>query len=133
MTVQSARGIIGTMPSAPPRPCPRCRRLVAGPCPTCARLADRARGSATARGYTAHWAAYSRAWLAAHPWCGTRADGQQYAEHSRCTQRGEWVRATVTDHILPLRAGGALLDARNHQSLCTSCNAAKDAARGPRV
>jgi 5-methylcytosine-specific restriction endonuclease McrA len=105
---------------------------VLGLCTHCLKSREAARGNAGARGYSSHWAAYSRAWLAAHPWCGTRADGRQSAEHSACTRRGERVRATVTDHIVPLRAGGSLLDASNHQSLCASCNVTKDATRGAR-
>jgi 5-methylcytosine-specific restriction endonuclease McrA len=46
-------------------------------------------------------------------------------EHSRCAQRGERVRAQFTDHIVPLRDGGARLDPCNHQSLCFRCNTAK--------
>jgi 5-methylcytosine-specific restriction endonuclease McrA len=59
-----------------------------------------------------------------------RRDGTLSAVHSRCVQRGWRVRATVTDHIVSLRDGGARLDPANHQSLCRSCNAAK--AGGPR-
>ena len=91
------------------------------------------RPSATARGYDTAWADYSRQWLQRYPWCGQRLDGQLHAEHSRCVQRGQRTRATVTDHIVALRQGGARLDPSNHQSLCHGCNAAKDAARGPRV
>jgi 5-methylcytosine-specific restriction endonuclease McrA len=43
------------------------------------------------------------------------------------------VAADVTDHIRSLRDGGARFDPMNHQSLCRSCNTAKDAARGPRL
>jgi 5-methylcytosine-specific restriction endonuclease McrA len=121
------------MPTAPPRPCPKCHRLISGRCPTCTRARDISRGSASARGYGTTWAAYSRAWLASYPYCGQRIGGVYSPEHSRCTQRGEHVRATVTDHIRSLRNGGALFDGANHQSLCASCNAAKDAQRGPRT
>lgn len=116
------------MPWAPPRTC-RCGRIGRGRCPRC----DRARGTATERGYDAEWAAYSRDWLARFPWCGQRADGRLHPENSRCVQRGARVRAQVTDHIVALRFGGARLDPTNHQSLCRGCNAAKDAARGPRL
>jgi len=61
-----------------------------------------------------------------------RQDGAFHAVHSRCTQRGERVRATVTDHIVSLRDGGARMDPANHQSLCRSCNAAKATPGGPR-
>ena len=64
-------------------------------------------------------------WLRQFPWCGQRMDGRLYAEHSRCVQAGLRVRAECTDHIVPLREGGARLDPRNHQSLCLACNTAK--------
>jgi 5-methylcytosine-specific restriction protein A len=119
----------GAVSLAPLRPCshPHCGALTrGGKCATHRRLADEARGSALARGYTPEWAAYSRAWLARFPFCGMRRDGLFHSEHSLCTARGERVRAAVTDHITPLREGGALLDPANHQSLCTSCNVRKE-------
>jgi 5-methylcytosine-specific restriction endonuclease McrA len=125
------------MPNAPAHPCPRphCGRLTRnrGACARCAKRADLSRGTAEARGYDAEWALVSRRWLARFPWCGQRADGRLHVEHSRCAQRGERVRARVTDHIVRLRDGGARLDPRNFQSLCVGCNAAKDARRGPRL
>jgi 5-methylcytosine-specific restriction endonuclease McrA len=48
-----------------------------------------------------------------------------HAEHSACVQRGERTRATVTDHIVAIKAGGARLEPRNHQSLCGACNRRK--------
>ena len=107
-----------------PRLC-RCGRLYRGRCPTCTLKRDRARGTASARGYDATWAAYAADWLRHFPWCGQRVDGQLHAEHSRCVQQGERVRAGVVDHIRALRDGGARLDPLNHQSLCVSCNVRK--------
>lgn len=113
------------MTIAPPRLCGKCLRKITGPCPTCARKRDQARGTAHARGYTAEWADYSRRWLARYPWCGQRADGLRHAEHSRCTRDLHQVRATVTDHIVAIKHGGARMDPRNHQSLCGPCNRRK--------
>ena len=113
------------MPDAPPRACGRCGRLITDRCPSCTQAYDQTRGSAQRRHYTAHWAEYSRHWLAHFPWCGQRQDGQLYAEHSRCVQEGRHVRARVTDHIRPLRQGGSLFDPANHQSLCVRCNTRK--------
>lgn len=112
------------------RACPRGHGIFRGSCPVCRAEADRQRGSARRRGYVPAWDAYSKTWLARYPWCGQRDGGIFSAEHSRCTQRGERVRATVTDHIVPLAEGGALMDPTNHQSLCTGCNAAKSVPRG---
>ena len=117
------------MADLPLRPCPKphCGRLirVGKACPYCTRIAERGRGSARARGYDAEWDAYSKAWLAQFPFCGQRQDGALHAEHSRCVQNGQRRRATVTDHIVPIRAGGARLDPANHQSLCVRCNTLK--------
>lgn len=119
------------MPTAPPRTC-RCGRLVPGgqSCPHCTRVRDKARGTAHHRGYGGAWPEYSKQWLARFPWCGLRVDGQFHAEHSRCVQRGERTRATLTDHIVAIADGGARLDPANHQSLCTSCNVAKSRSAG---
>jgi len=114
--------------AAPLQPCPypHCGQLTrGGPCPRHRRARDRARASARERGYDAAWEALARDWLARFPWCGQRLDGQLHAEHSRCVQRGERVRAAVADHIRSLRDGGARLDRANLQSLCTSCNVRK--------
>jgi 5-methylcytosine-specific restriction enzyme A len=110
------------MAMAPPRPCTRCGRLVRDGSGRCA---HHQRPSAFKRGYRTGWAEYARAWLARFPWCGQRADGRFYSDHSACTRRGQRVRARVVDHIRSLASGGALLDATNHQSLCFSCNARK--------
>lgn len=76
--------------------------------------ADRVRGTAAARGYTAAWARESKAFLAAHPWC------------ARCAQRGARVPATVTDHIVPHKGDPRRFWNRsNWQPLCGRCNRAK--------
>lgn len=113
------------MGTAPPHPCARCGAYISGRCPRCARKQDRARGTAHARGYTAEWAEFSRAWLQRHPWCGERADGRLYAEHSWCVRAERRTRATVTDHIRALKDGGAHMVDSNHQSLCADCNRRK--------
>jgi 5-methylcytosine-specific restriction protein A len=108
---------------------PRCPSFAThgAKCEACALKADRARGTAAARGYDAAWATYSHGWLALHRWCGERQDFRLHVEHSRCAQLGQQVRAVVTDHITALRAGGARLDPANHQSLCRACHAWKTA------
>ncbi len=111
------------MALAPLRPCtaPRCPRFASsgGRCP------DHQRPSARARGYSSAWTVYARAWLDRFPWCGQRADGQLHATHSACARRGAHVRAHVVDHIVSIASGGDVFDARNHQSLCRSCNVVK--------
>lgn len=116
------------MPNAPPRACV-CGRLLrhGSRCAVCTTARDQARGSAVARGYDQAWARFSAAWLREFPWCGQRQDGQLHADHSRCVQAGRRTGATCTDHIVRLRDGGSHRDRANSQSLCTSCNVAKDA------
>lgn len=111
------------MALAPPRPCsghPKCPRLVVGggPCP------DHQRASSYDR-YGPGWTVYAKQWLVRFPWCGQRMDGQLHAEHSACVRRGARVQARVVDHIRSVASGGAVLDPRNHQSLCRSCNVVK--------
>ena len=116
------------------RPCPRphCGRLITNGAKYCARhlaeyeqAKDARRLSAGDRGYSWQWALYSRQWLKRFPYCGQRRDGLFYAAHSLCAEQGIRTRATITDHIRPLRDGGDLLDPDNHQSLCTRCNTRK--------
>jgi 5-methylcytosine-specific restriction protein A len=111
------------MGELPLRPCPA---------PHCGRLLREGeaclvhrRKSPRVRGYDAEWDRYSRAWLKRFPFCGQRQDGELHAEHSRCAQAGRQVRATITDHIVPIREGGPRLDPANHQSLCVRCNTLK--------
>jgi 5-methylcytosine-specific restriction protein A len=111
------------MPTAPPRPCSYgpCGRLVPGG----GRCQAHKRPSAAARGYTAGWARYARAWLRQFPLCGTRQDGRRYPVHSQCVRRGLDTPARVVDHIRSIAAGGDVFDPSNHQSLCVACNTRK--------
>lgn len=122
------------MPVAPLRPCaePNCGALVQkGRCQVHTKVKDRARGTAQERGYTYQWSLFSKRWLEQHPLCGERMDGVLYAEHSRCWQAGRYTATDlVTDHIKPLADGGAHFDERNCQTLCRSCNSAKDNGHG---
>ncbi len=107
------------MAHAPPHGCaqPRCPRLI----PHGQQCPDHPRR----QGYTWEWKTYAKAWLRRFPTCGMRQDGQLHATHSACVRRGEQAPAHVVDHIVSLVAGGALMDPRNHQSLCRSCNRRK--------
>jgi 5-methylcytosine-specific restriction protein A len=108
-------------------PYPHCGHLIATGkyCPAHARVMDERRGLAAARGYDEAWAKYARRWLRRFPICGQRLDGRIYTEHSACARTGQRVPATVVDHILSLRNGGAKFDPLNHQSLCNACNVRK--------
>lgn len=85
-------------------------------CPAHAKQYERLRGTATARGYGAGWRRTRAEYLATHPICV-----DPFGQHK---QRGERVAATVVDHMVPKRRGGA--DAwGNYQSLCVSCHTEK--------
>jgi 5-methylcytosine-specific restriction protein A len=45
----------------------------------------------------------------------------------KCLERDIVVDARITDHIVPLKEGGALLDWNNLQSLCMTCHNQKTA------
>ncbi len=117
------------MPHMPARRCSTCRQLVTGRrCQTCTRQADARRGSAHDRGYTARWTRFSKLWRQRFPLCGMRADGQRYAEHSRCVQAGLTRRAECVDHIDGhSRADDreTFYDSSRLQSLCLDCNRVK--------
>ena len=100
------------MPHAPLRPClhPGCGALVQrGYCPAHKRRDTRP--SAWRQGYDKDWTQLRNAYLMAHPIC--QLCGQAVARE--------------VDHIVPIRRGGARLDARNLQSACLSCHRSKTA------
>lgn len=49
-----------------------------------------------------------------------------------CLRQGKITPATLVDHIVPIRQGGARLDFRNLQSLCQPCHSAKSIKEGSR-
>ena len=74
-----------------------------GRCSACRTRAEQQRGTATARGYASpRWRAFRTWWLAEHPLCGTRADGQRHPEHSECAAARRPVFGNHVDHIVPV-------------------------------
>lgn len=71
------------------------------------------RGTAASRGYDARHRRWRTLILARDPLC------------KRCLTHVRTTPATVADHILPLRYGGARFDPANGQGLCGPCNTAK--------
>lgn len=101
------------MPKGPLVACPRCHALhESGKCPTlAARRAtyDQARGSASSRGYDAHWNIMRAAFLKGQP---------------RCAEPGCGERATEVDHI----DGNARNNSfRNLRPFCKSHHSARTA------
>ena len=69
------------------------------------------RNSSSARGYNSRWQKARSTYLRDHPLC---------VDHLR---RGEYVPATIVDHITPHRGDQSLFwDKTNWQSLCANCH-----------
>ena len=114
------------MPRRAPTPCrhPGCAALLEGPghCdrhrPAVHRnYAERRHRFDAEVGFyqSAAWRACRAAFLQAHPLC------------CRCDAHGLLVVATVVDHVVPIKDGGARFDWNNLQSLCVSCHNRKTA------
>ncbi|WP_366146335.1 HNH endonuclease signature motif containing protein [Limnohabitans sp.] len=65
---------------------------------------------------SANWRRLRASFLRLHPLCRV------------CAARELTVAATVVDHVLPIKDGGARLDAANLQALCVPCHNRKTAA-----
>ena len=103
-----------------PCPAPSCNLLTAdGRCAghrrADAQATDRARGSASSRGYGAQHRKRRALVLGAEPLCAA------------CLSLGRVTPATVDDHIVPIKQGGSIDDLSNHQSLCEPCHNVKRA------
>jgi 5-methylcytosine-specific restriction protein A len=97
--------------------CPRCRAAHDGRCPVAkkqsARQCDERRGSFRERGYTTAWDKFRKLVLQREPFCRS------------CMTTNRLKPAYLVDHIIPLRAGGALLSFDNTQPLCSQCHSVK--------
>src|SRR3990167_2691210 len=112
--------------------CPS-RAVIRGWCEACARQQNHGkltRPSASARGYTFEWRAYSLAWLVRFPLCGMQGDGSRSPENSRCTARGQDTPAVCVNHKVSPKQGGAFWAPDNHESLCKGCNTRHARANG---
>ena len=69
---------------------------------------------------TPRWRAVRKKKLTSSPFC------------EECVKNGTIVKATLVDHILPIKQGGAPLDITNLQSLCWSCHSRKSIQEGSR-
>lgn len=104
------------MPYRPKTPChhPGCPELVEPGRLFCEKhlpLHPEATRPAAKRGYNRRWQKARKSYLEAHPLC------------VQCAKQGEYVRATVVDHIVPHRGDQKLFwDQNNWQSLCKSCH-----------
>lgn len=117
------------MPRKPKRPCsyPGCPKLVDGQyCVEHKRLTDKqynqyGRDNFTKSFYkTPEWLYAKRQQLNAHPFC------------EECLKAGKRTKATMVDHIVPIKQGGDRFATSNLQSLCWSCHSRKSVAEGSR-
>lgn len=69
---------------------------------------------------SAEWKALRKRKLQLNPLC------------EECCRQGKLTKATMVDHIVPVKQGGAALDIDNLQSLCWSCHSRKSAEEGSR-
>lgn len=117
------------MPFKPKRPCsyPGCPQLTDGRyCEEHKKLTDRQynlyqRDKVSQRFYQSdEWRQVKRQHLEKEPLC------------RECKKNGKLMRATMVDHIIPIKQGGPPLDDGNLQSLCWSCHSRKSAQEGSR-
>lgn len=108
------------MPTLPPRPCahPACPELVTrGRCPTHEAAYQRGKDTKTPE---------ARAFYDSPRWRKVRA---WYRKRHRlceeCLRNGRPEHATLVDHIVPVRLGGAKFADSNLQSLCDACHQRK--------
>lgn len=117
------------MPRKPKRPCsyPGCPRLTDGQyCDEHRKQRDReynryGRDEFTQNFYnTPEWKFSRIRQLADHPFC------------EECLKVGKRTKATIVDHIVPIKQGGEKFAPSNLQSLCWSCHSRKSAEEGSR-
>jgi 5-methylcytosine-specific restriction protein A len=117
------------MPYKPKRPCgyPGCSRLVTGSyCEEHQKLVTAqynkyGRDDFTKNFYnTPEWRYARKQQLEQHPLC------------EECLKRGIHTKATMVDHIVPIKQGGDKYDPCNLQSLCWNCHSRKSVEEGSR-
>ena len=117
------------MPNKPKRPCsyPGCPKLVNSQyCEEHKKLTDKQYNQYGRDNFTKNfykipeWLYTKRKQLEAHPFC------------AECLKAGKRTRATIVDHLVPIKDGGERFAPSNLQSLCWSCHSRKSAAEGSR-
>ena len=117
------------MPRKPKRPCsyPGCPRLVEGKyCEEHKKLTDKqynqyGRDEFTKYFYkTPEWLFARKKQLEQHPFC------------EECLKEGKRKKATMVDHIIPIKQGGDKFASSNLQSLCWGCHSRKSVEEGSR-
>ncbi len=117
------------MPRKPPTPCryPNCPELTEGKyCDSHRKIVEKnynmyERDKVSQKFYcSAEWKYARKMKLHRNPLC------------QECERNGLLTKATMVDHIKPIKQGGSALDMNNLQSLCWSCHSRKSAQEGSR-
>ena len=66
------------------------------------------------------WRKLRARFLIEHPFC------------VECRKNGKLTKATVVDHVVPIRQGGPAFEENNLQALCASCHGSKSIKEGSR-
>lgn len=82
-----------------------------------ARLRDR---GAAEFYHSREWRHLRQNFLIWHPFC------------EECWKNGKLTKASIVDHIVPIKQGGPALDENNLQALCVSCHSRKSVIEGSR-
>ena len=69
---------------------------------------------------TPEWLAVRKLQLQQHPFC------------EECLKAGKRTKATMVDHVKPIKEGGEKLNLSNLQSLCWACHSRKSVEEGSR-
>ena len=69
---------------------------------------------------SSEWRKLRQNYLIEHPFC------------VECRKAGRLTKASVVDHIVPIRQGGPALEEGNLQALCASCHGSKSIREGSR-
>lgn len=117
------------MPYRPKKPCsyPGCPKLTNERyCPEHKKIMNaqydaRIRDRDAAEFYhSKEWKRLRQGFLLEHPFC------------EECWRNGKLTKASVVDHIVPIKQGGPALDENNLQALCVSCHSRKSVIEGSR-
>lgn len=117
------------MPRKPKTPCryPGCPALCEGP------YCDQHKRQMEHEYNTRHRDKESARFYSSGPWRKLRAAKlERDPLCEECKRNGRLRPASMVDHIVPIRFGGAPLDLANLQSLCWPCHSAKSIKEGSR-
>jgi 5-methylcytosine-specific restriction protein A len=118
------------MPRKPKTPCryPGCPRLVEG-----GSYCEEHKKEITRQYNTYERDKVAQRFYQSEEWKATRRRKLQITPLcEECMRLGKLTKATMVDHIKPIKEGGSPLDQDNLQSLCWSCHSRKSAQEGSR-